>query len=57
MIILLKMNQCLSLGSEEEWVCLWLQSIKNLSCVKSSTCDSLYFSVQHGIKEKKNNLI
>ena len=57
MIILRKMNPCLSLGSEEEWVCLWLQSIKNLSCVKSCMCDSLYFSVQHGIKGKKNNLI
>jgi len=57
MLILRKMNPCLSLRSEEEWVCLWLQSIKNLSCVKSRMCDSLYFSVQHGIKEKKNNLI
>ena len=27
--------------------------IKNLSCVKSCVRDSLYFSVQHGIKEKK----
>jgi len=28
MIILRKMYPCLSLGSDEEWVCLWLQSIK-----------------------------
>jgi len=38
MLILHKMNPRLSLCSEEEWVCLWLQSIKNLSCVKSCMC-------------------
>jgi len=33
--------------------CLWLQSIKNLLYMKSCMCDSLYFSVQHGIVMSK----
>ena len=33
--------------------CLWLQSIKNILYVKSCMCDSLYFSVQHGIRKRK----
>jgi len=36
---------------------LWLQPMKNFSCVKSCMCDKLYFSVQHGIQENKNNWI
>ena len=37
--------------------CLWLQSIKNLLYVKLCMCDSLYFSLRHGIFEKKNSWI
>jgi len=44
------MNPCLSLCLEGGRVgCLWLQYIKNLLYVKSCMCDSLYFSLQHGI--------